>query len=287
MNSIRLSLLKFMLRHRLQYRIRGGWRLASILAKPFRSLPVASTPHGPPVYLNIQSLDEHAVSLLLWSSSYHEAGEQQLLRRIIHEGDTVYDIGANLGLFTLLFSSAVGPGGHVIAIEPNPALTGNLAKTIEPLPRVQLHCCALASEPGSAIFYIPKDDHMLASLANWSGQRVNEVTIPVDTLDHIVDQHPPPALVKIDVEGAEDLVLQGASRMLASPTPPIIFFEQIPSAAAAFGYAPCSAQRRVAETGRFKFYRILPNGELEQLDKEYEGSANFLAVPEHLASRIA
>jgi FkbM family methyltransferase len=258
MTSLRLFFLKVFLRFRLHLRLRGGWRFCRFLAEPFRSLPLYVA-GDVPVYVNIQSLDDHAVSLLLRNSSYHEEGEQKVLRSLIREGDTVYDIGANMGLFTTMFSAAVGPRGLVVAVEPNPSLTENLARTARSLSNVRLHPCALAAERGTATFYVPADDHMLASLANWSGQTVNEISIPVDTLDHISAAHSAPALVKIDVEGAEDLVLQGGTQLLQSPTPPIIFFEQVPKAATAFGYDPCATQRRIRETGQFTLYHWCPN----------------------------
>ena len=127
-------------------------------------------------------------------------------------------------------------------------MTENLAKTTSSLPNVSLDSSALAAECGTATFYVPKDDHMLASLANWSGQTVNELSIPVDTLDRIAASYSAPALLKIDVEGAEDLVLQGGTHLLQSSAPPIIFFEQVPKAAA-FGYPTCATQRRIQQTG--------------------------------------
>lgn len=285
MTSLRLFSLKCLLRNRIHHRIRGGWRLAAFLAKPFGSLPLDSQA-GVPIFLNIQSLDEHAVTILLGHGDYHERGEQKLLRELVREGDTVYDIGANLGIFTLLFSAAVGQRGCVVAVEPNPALTDNLARTCSSLSQVRLHQCALAEAAGEALFYVPEDDHMLASLADWSGQKTRRINIPVSTLDHLVVQYPPPVMVKIDVEGAEYLVLRGAANLMSSPCPPMVFFEQIPAAANSFGYPPCAAQRWIAATGKFKLYRIRPEGDLELLKEEYQGPANLLAVPDHLCWRV-
>ena len=100
MTSIRLSFLKIFLYFRLHMRLRGGWRFCHFLAAPFRSLPLRVA-GDVSIYVNIQSLDDHAVSLLLRDSFYHEA--------------TVYDIGANLRLFTVMFSIAVGSRGLVVA----------------------------------------------------------------------------------------------------------------------------------------------------------------------------
>jgi len=71
--------------------------------------------------------DQDAYSVILDS----ETKELQLLRSIIKEGDTVIDVGANIGFYTLLFRSIVGKKGRVIAFEPEPKNFSLLKKTID------------------------------------------------------------------------------------------------------------------------------------------------------------
>lgn len=126
----------------------------------------------PPVYVDLRAGYSH---WLLEHSPHagipNETDEEKVVRRIVRAGDAVFDIGANIGWYTVLLSQLVGTEGTVHSFEPNAALLPNLKFTVANLPNATLHAVALSDEQGDATFYVP-EDHQTASLADWTHGRV-------------------------------------------------------------------------------------------------------------------
>jgi FkbM family methyltransferase len=129
-------------------------------------------------------------------------------RRILRPGDLFVDVGSNVGSYALWAADA---GAEVIAVEPSPAAAAKLRANIalNDLP-ITVRACALASEPDQ--LWLTCDlgamNHLLPE-PSATAERVD-----VDTLDNVIgDRYA--AGVKIDVEGVERLVLEGAPRALA------------------------------------------------------------------------
>lgn len=149
-----------------------------------------------------------------WLGTY-ELEKQSVIQRFVRPGMIVYDIGANAGFYTLLFSRLVGKDGRVYSFEPFPENTYNLLRHIQinHLDRVTLLPAALAEDTGISSFRVGADN-AVGSLENNNGDTILKVpTLTLDTL--IARGYPIPDLVKMDVEGAEALVLEGAKRILA------------------------------------------------------------------------
>lgn len=150
----------------------------------------------------------HGCWLGHYESEYHDA-----LRRFVQPGMKVFDVGANVGFYTLAFARLAGAGGHVWAFEPLPANVRHLARHIElnDLRNVRLIQAAVADKSGTARFS-PAPDRSMGQLS-----AAGEIEVPVVTLDEIsrgfdIDG---PDFIKCDVEGAEARVLAGASGILA------------------------------------------------------------------------
>jgi FkbM family methyltransferase len=146
-----------------------------------------------------------------------------LAAEVVSAGDTVWDIGANLGLFSFAAAVAAGPGGRVLALEPDTDLTGLLRRSaaanagrgapVEVLP------CAVSDEPSVASFQIARRNRATSHLAGYGtamagGVRSTQL-VPTVTLDWLAGRFPRPDVVKIDVEGAELAVLTGGASVLA------------------------------------------------------------------------
>lgn len=136
----------------------------------------------------------------------------------ITEGDTVLDVGAHTGFFTLLAAGGVGPNGQVVAFEPFPRNVAYLRRhvSLNDLRNVEVVHAAVGSRTGTTSF---------ASGPNSYTGRVaagGEITVPTTSLDEYLANRPDPAVLKIDVEGAEVDVLRGAARLL-SQSRPIVF----------------------------------------------------------------
>lgn len=148
-----------------------------------------------------------------------------LIDRFVKPGDTVLDIGANVGLVSLRLSKRVGSEGIVHAFEPNPGVSSRLVSSLEAngITNVRLHEVALGDVPGTLRLCVPQGNAGAASLI---ADRVSGETceVPVKRLDDFA--FGPVSFVKMDVEGFEENVLRGFSKTLSSCPPRFILFEQ-------------------------------------------------------------
>ncbi|HEX7155022.1 MAG TPA: FkbM family methyltransferase [Thermoanaerobaculia bacterium] len=149
-----------------------------------------------------------------WVGTY-ERDAQQTFAAHIKPGDVVYDIGANVGFFTLLAARLAGDGGHVYAFEPLPRNLTFLRRhlTLNRLTNVTVLPLAVAAAPGVARFQEGSNPSM--------GGLAPEGTLEVETSSLDALDLRPPRFMKIDVEGAESEVLAGALRTLRTHRPVI------------------------------------------------------------------
>ena len=150
-----------------------------------------------------------------------EVPVQEAFRRHVGPGTVVWDVGANVGYFSLL---AARLGGHVHAFEPVPEsaarLRGNVAANgLED--RVEVHEAAVGATAGRQPFLVVRDASWshLADRGRHKATR-EERDVEVVRLDDL--DLPPPDLVKIDVEGSEVAVLDGAARVLREHRPVLV-----------------------------------------------------------------
>jgi FkbM family methyltransferase len=146
------------------------------------------------------------------------------ISNLVEPGMVVWDVGAHIGLYTRLFAQVMD-AGRVVAFEPDSKnqalLRGNLRLGgIEE--RATLMACAVGAADGGAEFLSDSDSTQQGHLAGVQGDEPSGVTssvrVEVRTIDSLVEsgECPPPGLIKIDVEGAEEAVLTGARRTLAN-----------------------------------------------------------------------
>lgn len=140
----------------------------------------------------------------------------------IRPGDTVWDIGANLGLFSFAAAVAAGPSGRVLAVEPDTVLAGLLGRSAAANhghAPVEVLSAAVSGEESLARFHVAKRNRATNHLAGYGTSQAGGVRstrlVPALTLDWLADRFPPPDVIKIDVEQAEVAVLGAASRVLA------------------------------------------------------------------------
>jgi FkbM family methyltransferase len=153
-----------------------------------------------------------------------------ICRKLIRRGDTVLDIGANIGMVTVHMASLVGRSGVVHAFEPNPTLVGFLRRTLDRncLPQVKLHEFALGPAESSLELRVPRSNAGEGSLVrNIDAKDCLSVQVRVQTLDDVGKQQDIKrvSLLKIDVEGFEASVFRGALSFLERVRPEAILFE--------------------------------------------------------------
>ena len=152
---------------------------------------------------------------------------QRTLQRHVRAGGTFYDIGANVGFFTLVGAQLVGERGHVVAFEPAPAtaalLSANVARN--GLDRVRLLDIALGDRTGEAHFAVMAENQYgrMAHLDDGSIATVEQIGVRVERLDALVDEGlPPPTIIKMDIEGAETEALRGMETTLREHHPVVL-----------------------------------------------------------------
>jgi FkbM family methyltransferase len=159
--------------------------------------------------------------------NYYETAETELLKKIVKKGDIVVDVGANIGWYTLLSAHLTGKNGKVVAFEPEPTNYALLKKSIEKnafenvLP---FNCCA-SNITGTQTLWLDKENLG----ANSTVKKISEEAINVEavTLDSALSKLEIQTvdLLKVDVEGAEPEVFEGAQEYLLTRKIRNIFLE--------------------------------------------------------------
>jgi len=157
-------------------------------------------------------------------------------------GDCFYDVGAHIGFYSLMAARLVGQKGRVVAFEPDPANVATLQENVSrnDFRQVEVIPGAVWNHSGHATFQRSATESHAVSSRRGAVVRSNKAApgpgrIKVETvsLDEIARNHRPPTMIKIDVEGAEAEVLQGATNLLAQ-TAPVLHVEVHHQATATF-----------------------------------------------------
>jgi FkbM family methyltransferase len=202
----------------LQYRIRGVTYQLRCLNPFSRLVTVKSLPLG----IELQSYKRDGVGRGLYRWGVHEPGLTNfLLSNFSGRRECNFiDVGANIGYFSCLLSKLAGPSGKVLAFEPETQNFALLKDNIRDnrLNNVELHAYALGARDGTAKLGLYKPGNRgRHSMVDKNVKSTIEV--PIRKLDDVIaesgygDRHW--SLIKIDVEGYEPFVLEGAERTLA------------------------------------------------------------------------
>lgn len=144
---------------------------------------------------------------------------------VLKPGGVFYDIGASVGYIALEMAALVGSGGAVIAFEPQPELARAVATSahLNDFRHLRVFDVMLGDHAGDAALHVGSHSVHASAIPREEGSR--EVKCAMVTLDSLVESGriPPPDVIKMDVEGAELLVLQGATSIIRHHKPHIIF----------------------------------------------------------------
>jgi len=227
----------------------------------------------------------------------YEEGQWRFIARFLKPGMNFFDIGANQGFYTLLAAKQVGPQGRVFAFEPAPneceKLKSNLS--VNRFSNVVVEQAAVGSCDGYTEFWACLDGQGSFSSCRPPGEnlckaRTEVIRVPLIALDRYVRENQVTALdfIKIDVEGGERDVINGASNSLASLRP-VLMCELTDIATRSWGY--CAAEiYQLLVNYDYHCYRTTPEGMLkfaevkEKYDPDWE---NLIAVPEEKRDRLS
>ena len=139
------------------------------------------------------------------------------------------DVGANIGDI-LQDIVTIAPNGRHVAYEPLPELVTDLKRRF---PQVDVRDAAVSDASGEATFYRALPSHTRSSLTSHGldPRDVEQLRVRLEVLDEELPREYVPALVKIDVEGAEAAVLRGAKRLLGEHHPIVVFEHGMAAAA--------------------------------------------------------
>ncbi len=154
-----------------------------------------------------------------------------IVRKFVEPGAVVWDLGANMGLFAFAAAYKVGQSGRVLAVEAD-AWCVSLLRQSSRLPqnqnlKVEVLPVAVSDRAGIAHFNIANRGRATNFLASVNGSSVTggvreTILVPAVSLDWLLAEHAAPNFVKIDVEGAELLALQGAPKLLSTTRPQLM-----------------------------------------------------------------
>jgi FkbM family methyltransferase len=217
---------------------------------------------------------------LYWVGDVEESETLPIWCRLARTAETIVDVGANLGFFTLTACSA-NPNATVVAFEPVQTLAKQLEHNIADngwRERCTVNAIALGDRSGEAALHIPGAFSTMASLdpAGFRGRPGVVVNVPIDTLDRAIAPGRRVDLVKVDVEKFEDAVLRGMSRILKIDRPAIVF-ECLPD-------GPFRAVERILVDAGYQIFHLTvegPRAVRKIVPDSAERLRNFLALGLH------
>jgi len=200
---------------------------------------VRRTVHGHTLLLSGQDV---SVTPELYLNGYYELREELFLRRALRGGDYFIDVGANVGAFSVLAATRVGPFGRVFAYEPNPRVADLLRKSAVMNwlhERIVVRPAAAGLAKSTARLLVAPSSLGGATLAAGSeGQgapdrtrefltELQSVDVDVVALDEEFPFDVPIRIIKIDAEGFEPEVLAGASRLFRNQCVDFVIIEAV------------------------------------------------------------
>ncbi len=261
--------------------------------------------HEPPTDVVCETTDGRRLFVDPASHSYgpvyfkgtYEPGVTSVVTQLLRPGDVCLDVGANIGWYTTLCATLVGPTGSVHAFEPLLATFRQLERNVGLLAdasHVHLNCHALGDTSGAGVLHVfpgVPDGH--TSLADFGRTDAAAHDCVVTTVDEYLAEHRvgEVTFVKLDIEGAELQCLRGAGRLFAQPTPPLWIVEMALATSRGFNYRPGDLVAHMRAHGDFEFFAIgESDGALTPLDGFAPGDpgAYVLCAPRaHHRDRLA
>ena len=172
------------------------------------------------------------LSRTCWPALYSRY-EAYLIRSIqanLSSGDVFWDVGANIGVFSLIAAKIVGPNGSFFSFEPSPDVFLALQSNTIGNNSIKIFPYGIGNADGSASFAAQRmsagssftEEVTELNRHYHPGEAIRQVSVTIKKLDTLLSDLRPPSLVKIDVEGFELEVLKGSGRLLSDIRPTLI-----------------------------------------------------------------
>ena len=200
-----------------------------------------------------------AMSASLWVDGEYSAEDEYFFEALLKPGDLVVDVGANIGALTLCAAARVGASGKIFSVEAHPVIFRYLMRNLRfnKSTNVEAHNLAIGNRKGKAACTDRRSDDQNAIAAGSEG-----IEIDLCPLDEVIPNEARITLLKIDVEGYELFVLQGAASTLDRTG--VVYFESWQKHFEQYGYHPADVVSLLEEKG----FSVYQNGRhtLERVD---------------------
>lgn len=191
----------------------------------------------------------------------YEKAISDIVEKVVFPGDVCIDAGANFGWYTTLFRKLAGEWGEVHSFEPMPSTFHELEITRELMEspvNVYINNCAVGDKPGEMMIHLFEGEPTgHASLSDHGQANATSFACRVTTIDDYVKERNIQNVdfVKVDIEGAELMLLDGARRLFAQAEPPVMLIEMALKQTKGFGYLPNELIRWIREHADYLFFR--------------------------------
>lgn len=266
---------------------KGKWRLFSAAKKICRHLPdkiVARAKDGRNLRVNLNDWTGEVIYFL----GEHENYCCDIFRKHIKNGDVCFDVGANIGWYTTFFAKLVGPTGQVHAFEPVPGTFAELQRNVEVNglnSNVIVNNIGLGdTKAKTEIYLFPELSSGYASLADKPDRKSEKVEVKISTFDLYteINKIEQVDFIKVDIEGAELMFLQGAQKLFNRKKLPVLFLELTLAGAKEFGYKPNDVIVYIKERANYRYFLVdETNKKLDEIKgfSDSDVGANVLCLP--------
>lgn len=216
--------------------------------------------------------------LLKYGCYPHQLSEDFVSRAILRAGDTVLDVGANIGYTSLLYSGSIGREGIVYAFEPSRINVRYLGKIASMAGNVMVVNCAV-SDISADLFFADSRNLDMSSVSD--GNNARAYRVPCVSIDDWVGENGIKAVdfLKIDAEGSDVRILSGARKTLAA-FEPIVEFESLSEEEYSM-----AAEVIGSLGGTYRIFRFCNPYPFSVIGRELSTS-NYLAVPDSRSARV-
>lgn len=215
----------------------------------------------------------------------YEKFELEIARTLIHPDMVIYDVGANIGIYSI-FMASLAPNGTTYAFEPIPDNINYLKRniTLNKMKNIRFIQSAIGNQPGKLTIYLQK-----GSIGTHSAvvQSKDSIEVEVTTIDKVAQEFGSPDLIKMDIEGFEGAALSGATKTLSKQ--PILLMEFSRSHLEHSGYSPSKVMEILLKNYRHCFHidekakRLRPI--TNKNDAEALQNTNILCLPQHYSQK--
>jgi FkbM family methyltransferase len=212
----------------------------------------------------------------------HEFNDMGFLLHFLRKDDLFVDIGANIGSYTVLAGAHVG--ATVVSVEPVPQTFEHLKRNIainQINENVVVHNLALGNEKGHISFTSTFDTMNHVATAT----ETDTIEVPVETLDNILEKEKEPVLLKIDVEGFETDVLNGASSTLQKNSLKAIIIE-LNGSGSKYGYDEIHLHEKLLVNGYHPYQYNPFERSLTAIDKFGTHNTIYIKDPGFVQERV-